>query len=211
MAKTKEENAKLKSQKEKTLRHLRKQEKAEGQTEERLLAFLDQIIRSCGYNHKTFAEKAGLTPQSVHWIFSVVDDCTLSKAEELLAAIGLTIRATLEPDKGAKPQAKLEKTTWQNDNVTMVIKGDIDSIAQKGNAYPYPDYIKNYPKEGRLYWLAKLIQDQGYNMTSFSKLIGYEPLSVRYWFNVDNLRISQLRDIARVTSMKIVWEINKMV
>lgn len=208
MDKTKEQSE-TKALKEKQLRAQRRQEKKEGKTNERLLAFLDEIIRACGYTHQTFAKKAGMTPQGVHWIFSVADDCTLSKAEEMLAALGLRLRVSLQSTKPGQKIPKMTKKFWQNGDVQMEISGNIGGIAEQENTYPYPKYIKDYPEDGRLKWMIDFIQQNHLNITQFARLIGYEPLTVRFWFTKDNLKISQIRDIARASGMKIVWKVEK--
>ena len=204
-----EEQKKEQSIKAKQQRDLRKAEKREGRTDERRLAWLDELIRSCGFNHKTLAEKAGMTPQALHWIFSVADDCTLSKAESLLNAIDLKLRVKIAPLEGKKANQKTIRKTWQSDDATMEIAGDVNITTPASN-YPYPDYIQNYPENGRMSWLVNFIVEKGLSMRSFGMCYGLEPLMVRYWITNDDIRISQLIETATKMNMKIIWQINKI-
>ena len=207
MAKT--ENQKLEqSRKAKELREKRKKEKREDRTGERLLAWLDDVIRASGYNHKKFADAAGMTPQAVHWIFSVVDDCTLEKAETMLDAIGLTLKVKLAPTENGKPKPKTLKKAWNAGDVKMEISGNLGLIAPKANNYPYPEYIINYPQDGRLAWLVGYIKEQGLSISAFAAANGLPPLTVRYWIINDNIKISQIAELATKTGTKIIWEIN---
>jgi predicted transcriptional regulator len=204
--------SKTKSEKNALERSKRKEEKKQGKTQERLLAFLENIISSQGYNHKTFAEKLGTTPQSLYWIFSVKDDCDLTKVEELVRALGYTITLEFKDDPKAKNKFKqaLDKTTFESNDISIRIEGEILPAISKGNNYPTPDYIKSYPENGRLHALANLFNEGGHTLREFSEITGIPSYTLRLFFSRDNIRISQIANIAKAFGLSIVWKLNRL-
>lgn len=187
------------------MREERRREKREGRKHERLLAFFDEIIRSYGLNHKTFAEKAGMTPQAVHWIMSVEDDCALSKLEYMAKALGLEVRLMLKPLPRTRRRFRLKRTEWIHDGVEISVEGKWDSADLANPRQRIPSYVASYPEGGRLNWLSNFFKEDGLSLAQLSELTGINQARIWYWFNTDDIRISQIRDIAKATGRKMVW------
>lgn len=200
-----------KSRKDASERRKRKAEKKEGKTQDRLLAFLDNMITACGYNHRTFAELTGTTPQAIYWIFSVKDDCDLTKVEEILGALGYGVRLELRESKNAQgAPKKLEKTTFQALDVSISIEGDVFTKgASRTNNYPTPEYIKNYPKEGRLKAIADIFNAGNHTLKEFSALTGIPSYTLRLIFTRNDIQVSKIAAIARTMGFEIVWRLAK--
>lgn len=195
--------------KEVTERKKRKEEKIQGKMQDRLLAFLENLIKSHGYNHRTFAEKANTTAQSIYWIFSVKDDCDLTKVEEFLNVLDYDVRLELREVNKSAPKRKLDRTSFQSRDISIKIEGDIMTSVGKNNNYPTPEYIKNYPEDGRLHALAELICRDGYTLKEFSEITGIPAYTVRLIFTRDNIRVSQIAEIAKAFGLEIVWKLSK--
>lgn len=203
---------KTKSERDAQDRSNRKEEKKQGKEQDRLLAFLEQIIKAHGYNHNTFAEKLNTTPQALYWIFSVKDDCDLKKVEQLLGALGYKVTLEFKEDTKAKAKARqtISKTAFQSNDISIRIEGDVIADVAKRNNYPVPEYIKNYPAEGRLHALVELFREGGHNLREFSDLTGIPAYSLRLIFTKDNIRVSQIATIAKAFAMEIVWKLNRI-
>ena len=69
-----------------------------------------------------------------------------------------------------------------------------------------PSYVISYPESGRLYWLSHLLKEERMSFTSLSEITGVSKAKIWYWFDSDDIRISQICDIAKAMGMKMVWK-----
>lgn len=198
-----EKNAVLTKQR----RSERRREVAEGNTDSRRLAFIDNILKAYGINHKELALKLGCTPQNVYWIFGVTDDCALSRAEQMLAALGLRLQVTLERNNGVQTPQKLNDAQFVSNNVRNRIQGTLPE-AMKTTARQLPGYITACPDEARLKFLADYILTLGLPAVTIERNAGMTHGNLFNFFKRDDINISKIFDIVQATGGEIVWNVN---
>lgn len=196
-----------KKQNEKRARELRKQEKLQNAENKRRLYFLAKTVKALGYNYKQIALKMGLTQQTMTWIFSVKDDCKLSMAENILDAIGFNLGVEIK-NSNKKYISKEETTGGTESGVKYTIEGDIVSI-QKELGQPMPEYIREINPEARMCFLADYFKSLGFRITDLSNKIEINLTGIRYIFVHDDIKISQIYQIAGKTGGEVIWKINK--
>lgn len=209
-----EKYAANKSKADKEKRMKREQEEKEGRTDDRNLAFLENLIESAGYNQKTFSEKVGTTPQAINWIFSVKDDCNLSKVEEFVSVLGFDIKVQFTYPKnntqatGIEANApKKQKYKVGTSGITVIIDGKLNKATR--HTYPVPKYIENYPDNGRLCFLKDLLVNKACTLIVFSEETGIPAYSIRQIFLRDNIRVSTIMAIAQKLGLNIIWKLTK--
>lgn len=206
----KERYAENKRKKEALARQQRREEMSENETANRRLSFLANIFKATGHNYSDIAKLCNTTQQSMSWIFSVMDDCRLSQAEQFLRVIGLDLKVELTNKNKQNKEFSLEdKKEGVNSGVHYTIQGDINEILKWTNP-KMPDYINECSKDKRMYFLAKYIPNVGMNITELTERFGIEMTSLRYIFQKDDIKISKIFDIARATDAEITWKVNRI-
>lgn len=195
-----------KTAREKALRAQRRREKEEGRKHERLLAPIEAIFRSRGYNYKTVAEHAGITCQAVSQIFGQNDDAPLRTIQSLLRAIGLSLTVSLRPPGGRR---RTLKTEWDYRGVGVSIKGSLSTQSRCGS-YPLPLFVVDYPEDGGAAFLADIIKERRCNLTQFAKITGINQPRLRNIFIHDNIRIREIYVIARALGMRVILTVTEI-
>ena len=198
-------NKRLKEQKE---REKRKLERQFNSVQDRKLAFLTNIIYSSGLDMKKVAAKIGTTQQALSWCFSVKDDCRLSRAEEIVNAVGYKLQVSIKKGQNNAPAKVETKLTGNNNGVRFTIEG-----ADAGKIINYnpkmPEYVNLCPSGARMYWLAQYLPSVGTSITEMMNNCELDLTSLRYIFVKDDIKISQIFQIAKGTGGEIVWKITK--
>ncbi len=200
-----------KRESDRRMREERRREKAENREDQRLLAFLKDIILSQYPTIAEFADRNGMTRQGVWWIFSK-DDCMLSKAEELVGLLGYRLGLRLEDDPQKEtPTIQIAKDRYVSDNVQIQIEGDIvTAISRQSRTHMLPDYVKNCPETSRMRWLADLIIETKTNLLALSEMVDINYPVLRMAFLNDDIRITRIRDIAAGTGKRIIWSVKRV-
>ncbi len=205
-----------KQESEKQIRAERKAEAREHRTEGRMLAFLREFICRKYRTLSDFADASNMTRQGVHWIFTK-DDCTLSKAEELVGVMGYKLGLRLEPldkqekKKTQKPIPLRPQTAFRFGNVEMQIEGDFDdAVMSRAHNYPLPEYIVNCPEDARMRWLADVILQEDANMGVISDKAEVSYAVIRFAFIKDDIRIRTAGKIAEALNYKMIWSFRKL-
>lgn len=197
---------KRKSDKDKENRIRRKEEKKNNTTDSRRLAFLSNIMKAYGHNQKTISECLHCTQQNIYWIFSVRDDCMISRAEDILSICDLELDIKLENSNLSRPTQTLRSASFVSGNVVNKIEAEIP-ITMKTQPASTPHYIRNCPQEARLRFLADYIIETGKNVTEIETLAGMARGNIVHFFQKDDMAISRLYDIAHGTGAEITWKI----
>lgn len=200
--------AKTKQQTEKAAREERQKEKLENTTADRRLSFLTDTIYSYGYNKSKIAKLLGESQQYLAWHFSVKDDCRLSQAEQILAVMGLELKVELKKDNVAHvPVRQFNKVEGQNTGVKFTIINQTSKQITQHNT-TMPDYVNNCPPEARMYFLAQYLPNVKIPITALCNQCEIDMSSLRYIFQKDDIKISQIFQIAKGTGGEIRWKIS---
>lgn len=195
-------------------REKRKQEALNGTKQNRHLAFLYNVMVARGHNMSSLAKLMGCTQQSLHWIFNVRDDCKISRAEEILDALGLNLKVRLKRETDDNLQAKmriqeLKEKKFNSNGVENSITGDFIELNEPVRPVKVPDYILNCPKDARLRFLADYFIDLEIGLKQFENMMGFSNSYLLAAITRDDMLISQVFTIAEKTGGQIVWEINR--
>ena len=201
--------AKTKQQTEKAAREKRQKEKLENTTADRRLSFLTNIIYSYGYNKSKIAKLLGESQQYLAWHFSVKDDCRLSQAEQILSVMGLELKVELVNNKTVQtPIRHFKKAEGENTGVKFtIINQTAKQITLQNTAMP--DYINNCPPDARMYFLAQYLPNVKIPITELCNRCEIDMPSLRYIFQKDDIRISQIFQFAKGTGGEILWKISE--
>lgn len=195
-----------KKKREASARAARRLEVAENRTKDRRLSFLVSIIVALGYTLTQVGRLCGISQQSISWIFGVADDCSLSKVEQLLRAVGAKLSVIIKRDGSAPPRSPMRKS-GVNSGVKFKIAGRIADEVTLVNP-KMPAYINSCSPENKLYFLAQYIPSCGMRITKFSAACGIKMTSLKRIFKQDDIKISQLFKIAKATGGVIVWKVD---
>ena len=203
------------SKKDKERRQQRRQEKLDGNVHGRRLEFLTEILKAYRITRTELAKRLQCTTQSLYWIFTDRDDCSLLKAKEILAAIGLKLDVEIVPSASRKTSSvkTLQETEYiTEDNVPNRIVTRIPELAIPTSKTEIPKYITDYPDGKNLSFLARYIEKAGYPIPVIENLIGASRSSIRQFFirKSGDINISKIYDIARETNGQINWLIDKL-
>lgn len=196
-------------------REQRKKEKEEGRLYTRRLAFIENIMKAYGVSRPELARRMNNTAQNLYWIFSVRDDCSLGKAKEMLSKLGIRLEVEIvrKSKKKAQSPRKIESREYTtSDNVVSRLVGDLPDIVISADEIRIPEYISGYPDGKNISFLARYIESVGYPITKLESLIGMSRGAFRQIFMTerDDVDISKIYDIARVTDGEINWIVTKL-
>lgn len=201
--------AKTKKETDRRERDNRKKEKEEKRTADRRLAFLQSIFKTLGYTQAKIAELSGTTQQAMSWYFSVKDDCRLSQAEQFLNVIGYSLKVEIINKKITEKKVQHPLNEGQNKGVRFRIEGDFENVL-RWNGQPRPSYVINCPTTARMYWLAQYINLLNEPITQLMQRCEIDMSSLRYIFTKDDIKISQIFQIAGKTEGQITWKVNNI-
>ena len=196
-------------------REQRKKEKEEGRMYTRRLAFIENIMKAYGVSRPELARRMNNTAQNLYWIFSVRDDCSLGKAKEMLSQLGIRLDVEIirkSKKKAATPRTIESREYTTSDNVVSRLVGDLPDIVMSADETRIPEYISGYPDGKNISFLARYIESVGYPITKLENLIGMSRGAFRQIFMTerDDIDISKIYDIARVTDGEINWIVTKL-
>ena len=199
-------NKRLKEQNE---RKKREEERQTNTVQDRKLAFLTNIIYSSGLDMKKVAAKIGTTQQALSWCFSVKDDCRLSQAEQFLNVIGYSLKVEIINQKTTVKKTQRPINEGENQGVRFRIEGDFEDVL-RWNGRSRPNYLEKCTPNTRMYWLAQYILQLNEPITELMSQCEIDLSSLRYIFTKDDIKISQIFQIARTTKGQINWKVNKI-
>ena len=184
----------------------RKNEARAGRTNTRNLSFLSAIVKAFGFNQRALAEALGCTAQNIHWMF-VNDDCALSRAEEILANFGLTLRVEIVNAALPAPP-RLKNAVFRAGSVRNRVKGDLLSAAPAVTHF-LPSYILHCPADARLRFLADYIIALGVSVSEAERVFGMCRGNLVHIFRRDDINVSRILAIAKATdATEVVWHID---
>ena len=209
------EYAENRQKRNKENREQRKKEKEEGKLGSRRLAFIENIMKAYGVSRPELARRMNNTAQNLYWIFSVRDDCTLGKAKEMLSKLGITLDVKIvrkSRKKAPSPRTIESREYTTSDKVVSRLVGDLPDIIMSADEVRIPEYISGYPDGKNLSFLARYIESVGYPISKLENLIGMSRGAFRQIFMTkrDDVDISKIYDIARVSDGEINWIVTKL-
>ena len=200
--------AQKQSETNKTRRAERKREKLEGQTDSRRLAFLSSIMSAYGYTQQSLAEALGCTPQNIYWIFSVRDDCSLSKAEEIMCVFNLSLKVELKPSAPQKAYKPLNTCGFTFEgNVKNRIEGNLPILKPSAK---YPKYITECPTESRVRFLADFLISLGKSISTIEKECEWSHGNIMGAFEREDITISKIYKLAQCGNAEIIWHVDEL-
>ena len=205
----KERYAKTKKETDRRERDNRKKEVEENRVADRRLSFLKSIFKTLGYTQAKIAELIGTTQQAMSWYFSVKDDCRLSQAEEFLKVIGYSLKVEIKNKKRIVKKTPISLNEGQNQGVRFRIEGDFKDLL-RWSGRPKPYYLEKCSPDARMYWLAQYILLLNEPITQLMQRCEIDMSSLRYIFTKDDIKISQIFQIAGKTDGQISWKVNKL-
>lgn len=203
-----------KERREAKARAARRREIEENRTAGRRLSFLASLIHAVGLNMAQAGELCGISQQSMSWMFSVADDCLLSKAERILRKLGFILSVELknknicdDPDRSVQNKTKpATLRTDVNDGVEFRIEGTLlDEMHIINPKMPW--YVNECRPEDRMYFLAEYLPTCGMRITDLMRRCAIDMTSLRNIFTNDDIKISQIFKIAKATGGIIIWKI----
>lgn len=201
--------AKTKKETDQRERENRKREIEENRVTDRRLSFLINIFKTLGYTQAKIAELVGTTQQAMSWYFSVKDDCRLSQAEQFLNVIGYSLKVEIINQKTTVKKTQRPINEGENQGVRFRIEGDFEDVL-RWNGRSRPNYLEKCTPNTRMYWLAQYILQLNEPITELMSQCEIDLSSLRYIFTKDDIKISQIFQIARTTKGQINWKVNKI-
>ena len=207
--------AQTKSKKDKERRQQRRQEKISGKIHGHRLSFMTEILKAYRITRTELARRLHCTTPNLYWIFTDRDDCSLLKAKEILAAVGLKLDVEIVPSTSQKTSSMktIEETEYlTDDNVPNKIVTRLPELSVPPTHAEMPKYITDYPDGKNLSFLARYIEKAGYPVPVIENLIGASRSSIRQFFirESGDINISKIYDIARETNGQINWLVDKL-
>ena len=175
----------------------------EGREDELRMKFFADVVDALGIKYRQLAKISGKSPQTISWWIST-DDCKLSTVQETLAAAKVKIEPTYEP-KPNKQETVQETTIESGKNFSIKIS-NINLIAPARNDSATIEKLMK--KNGRMKFLADLINSQRMSLFIFCKLTNLNYSMVYRWFQINDIRISHMYDIANKLNQKIIWNVS---
>ena len=202
--------AENKQRKDKANREKRRMEKREGKMKNRRLSFIVNILNTYRITRTELAKRLGETTQNMYWIFSVQDDCALSKAREIFATIGLRLSVQINKKSAHNKTQTIDYVTAGNVTSKVVFK--FPEHASVYRAVKIPKYISDYPDGKYLSFLARYLENVGYSISEIEKMTSVSRGSIRQTFvnENDDIAISRIYDIARATNGEITWFVDEL-
>lgn len=173
------------------------------ETDTKQLAFLDYLIYAKGYNHRKIADELGCTQQNIHWMFSVVDTCRLSRAQQIGQVLGYDIGVRL--DKEFSEEAFDGTISFAECEVPnrIVCKGV--NLSAKRACHKAPAWLHDCPEKARLHFLAEFLLSQKVGIKEFEKQCGFRKGAIWSWFVRDDIDLRNLYRIAKCAGAEIEW------
>ncbi len=159
------------------------------------MGFIRTLMYNAGVSLKDLAKRIGITPQMLSYMFNVSDDCTLDVLYRMMNEINIDCSVSYE-----LPAPKKQKNA-----ANYEFGGDV--IVGKRNILP--DYVQNVPADARLRFLADTMKETELNLVEFSDKVGIFRQAFRRFFEKDDMKISQICDIANALGAKIVWTLER--
>jgi len=160
------------------------------------LGFVRTLMENRQITVKEMSERIGITPQMMSYIFNVNDDCTLDVLYRMMNEMNIDCSVSYE-----LPAPKKQKNA-----ANYEFGGDV--IVGKRNILP--DYVQNVPADARLRFLADTMKETELNLVEFSDKVGIFRQAFRRFFKKDDIKISQICDIANALGAKIHWQLNEI-
>lgn len=189
-------------------------ESRKGDPTSRRLFFLEDILRTMGLNQADFARATGNSQQRISWMFSTSDDSSLSFIQESMEKLGVRIVPEIEGletgnrlkasgvrVKGALPGA----TSVTSSGMKVKIIGRLPRTSMKST------YIDRCIEvNGRMAFLARFVKDTGLSPTAFSRRVQLDPSGLRFLFENDDTKISQLLRITKAFGCTLTWTVEAL-
>ena len=169
------------------------------------LAFLSNILIANGISQKELAKRLVCTPQAISHMFRSLDDCSLSRAQEIALVIGLSLSVEFAYDTACHPFLHDSFTSGSVSNRIVTI--GLDHLSRVGGV-KLPQHIMTYPDCGRLRFLRDFLIDTGMPLCQIEHLCGFSASTISRCFLRNNIFISTIYAIAQSAGVEIKWVIS---
>lgn len=188
--------ARSQKERDQETRHEAKQIRASGNEKDRRLYFMDFVFKSKGMSLTEVAAKASLSPQSLSWIM-ISDDTKLQNVHMIFRSLGLTI----EPEIVPHVQYAVPGPVLVTESYELVFVPEMPRLID-------PVLEMSIEKNGVLAFLARFLRDNWISVERLSDDCSIHVSSLKYMFDVDNIRISKLYCIADRYGRRIRWNVS---
>ena len=176
------------------------------------LGFLTELLKSQNINQKELAERIGVTPQRVSWIFKKADDCSLGRAQDIAKAAGYGLKVDLIPSE-EKKRPKKEKISlgdYKYGDVNIKIKGLVLVDRTAPQPVVIADCVKDCTEDRRLWFLANFIKRENVMLNQVTENIGVSKSYLYFSFKTDDIPVSVIYRIAAAYGQDVVWSLEKL-
>lgn len=161
------------------------QERREGRQNESNLAFVHRAMEARGIDRATLGRLTGQGKQMIYYIIDVSDDCRVSEAERLCAAMDYRLDIEMTAISGI---------------------GRWSAVDPEGSRMP--DTVKESAMGGkRLTPLARLIMGKEYSIVTLSQRTGFPRTFFYRIFQNDDMPVSKLRRLAEALGNKVRYRL----
>lgn len=182
--------------------------KAKDPTERRL-----QFIRICaeaqGYQTGELARVCGTSQQLMRYYLDVRDDCQLSVAENILDKIGIGLEVSIERVKDDEEEEKVSI-----EGKSFRIEGLVPGLPKEADAGKarIPEFLEEMAAPGRrLTFLGEYLLGPGRQFL-YKRPVNIANdkvmLNLRVAAERDDIRVSQIYEVAEQSGGKVVWKVN---
>jgi len=177
----------------------RKKEMIDGNAESRKLWFATTLIKNSKMTRRQIGDKIGMSPENLHYLLDIQDDCYLSVLKRIFWSIGIDCDVHFDINKIKKTESIKEKPKY---NFSGNIKIEVNNSRT--------DAVINCPEDANMRFLADLIMQMGTSARHVANLSGIPASTFMRFFAKDDIKISYLCRIAEGTGRSINWELNEI-
>lgn len=170
------------------------------QSERQNMEFFIKILKSLKLNYKQFSELTGISQQLVSW-WLTSDDCKYSNIISCFDKLGIDIACHYEPIPGGNFVINEDDYSIQIDS--------LPELGQTQDAELGQVIDQVLSGNGKLRFLAELIDGLKMDIKSFSQHIGSSYHVVYSWFRKDDIKISKIYATGDQLQQKVVWTVKK--
>lgn len=169
-------------------------------SEKKNMAFFTKILKSMKMNYKQFSERSGVSQQLVSW-WLTSDDVRYSKIISAFENLDIDISAKFEPLPGNNFVISENDYSIQISSLPV-----FDNTAEEEPGLVIDQVLAG---NGRLRFLAELLDSMKMDIRGFSQNIGSTYHIVYSWFKKDDIKVSNINLIAERFQQKVIWTVKK--
>lgn len=176
----------------------RRQEEMDGNQESRRLWFATTLIKNSRVTRQEIGERIRMSPENIHYLLDIQDDCALTTLKKILGAIGIDCKVhfDIKPIKKSETVKKKPKYNFTGD-VKVEVNNSVSNV------------IINCPENANMRFLADLVMRMGKSARAVADMSKIPASTFMRFFKMDDIKISYLCRIAEATGRTIIWDLNK--